>query len=135
MKARTLSILAICTASLIAAIPEAEASSFSRSRTRGGTFKTASGATGERTATNTRSADGTFNHQSSMTAIGTKGNIKSSGSMTKTADGNVSGQRNTTATDANGNTYNGSTTYNKTDGLQHTSSCTNAAGETIACKK
>ncbi len=55
-----------------------------------------------------------------------------SGSITRDADGNVNGSRGTSVTGKNGNSYNGSTTVQ--DGtVTHTATCTNAAGETIAC--
>lgn len=61
------------------------------------------------------------------------GSTATSGSVARDADGSVNGSRSTTATGASGNTYNGSTTVN--DGqISHTGTCTNAAGETIACR-
>jgi hypothetical protein len=36
-------------------------------------------------------------------------------------------------TGANGNTYNGQTTVSK-DGITHTGGCTNASGQSIACR-
>ena len=100
----------------------------------GGAFKTASGATGARASTTTRNADGSASHQGGFTATGAKGTVDSSGNVTKGADGSVNGSRTTTATGANGTTYNGSTTYSKDTGVQHTGTCTDAAGNTVACR-
>ena len=82
-----------------------------------------------------RNADGSAGRQGSAYANGPNGGSAStSGGISRDADGNVTGARTTTATGANGNGYTGSTTVS--DGtLVHTRSCTNAAGEAIACPR
>jgi len=93
----------------------------------------ANGVTGARAGTTTRNADGTVNHQSGIAASGAKGSVESSGGFTKTQDG-VTQSRTTAATGANGATYQGSTSYDKSSGLSHSSSCTDAAGNSIPCR-
>lgn len=82
-----------------------------------------------------RNADGSAGRQGSAYANGPNGGTAStSGGFSRDADGNVTGARSTTATGANGNSYTGSTTVS--DGtLVHTLSCTNAAGDAIACPR
>jgi hypothetical protein len=55
--------------------------------------------------------------------------------MTRTPDGDVSGERSTSATGAQGNTYQGQTSYSKGEGIEHSATCTDAAGNTIACRR
>ena len=82
-----------------------------------------------------RHADGSAGRQGSAYANGPNGGTAStSGGISRDADGHVSGARTTTATGANGNGYTGSTTVS--DGtLVHSRSCTNAAGDVIACPR
>lgn len=81
-----------------------------------------------------RNADGSAGRQGSAYAHGPNGGTAStSGSIARDADGNVSGGRSTTATDSNGNRYDGSTTVDN-GVVVRTSTCSNAAGETIACR-
>jgi hypothetical protein len=91
---------------------------------RGGGFKGANGATGSATRS------GRF------AASGANGSVDSSGSATRNADGSYSGNRSTTATNkATGNTYNGSTTYDSTNGVSRSATCTDAMGNSIACPR
>jgi hypothetical protein len=108
------------------------------SAARSGSISGANGANGgsagyDRSAY--RNADGSAGRQGSAYANGPNGGTAStSGGISRDADGHVSGARNTTATGANGNSYTGSTTVS--DGtLVHTRSCTNAAGDAIACPR
>ncbi|MDG4596908.1 MAG: hypothetical protein P9F75_14675 [Candidatus Contendobacter sp.] len=75
-------------------------------------------------------------HQSGMAAQGTQGTVKSTGSFSTDGAGGASGSRSTSAqsstTDAS---YQGSTSYQKGSGATHTSTCTNAAGQTVSCTK
>jgi hypothetical protein len=102
---------------------------------RGSKITGPEGATAERAAKNTRSADGSATHASGFNASGVKGTVDSQGSASRDADGNVIQARTTTATGANGNSYNGSTTYSKDTGVVHTGTCTDAAGQVIACPR
>ena len=99
----------------------------------GGAYRGPNGATGARTGTTSRTADGTVDHQSGFSANGAKGSIQSEGGFTKDADG-VTQSRSTTATGANGTTYNGSTSYDKDTGLTHSGSCTDASGNSGSCR-
>lgn len=94
----------------------------------------ANGGHAERQGSFYRNADGSAGRTGSASATGANGgHASTSGGITRNADGTVSGVRDTTATGRNGNGYQGSTTYS--DGtLTHTGTCTNAAGETIACR-
>ena len=73
-------------------------------------------------------------HQGSAQAQGANGgSATTSGSLARDAEGNVNGSRSTSATAANGNSYAGSTTV--TDGqVSRTATCTDAAGNSIACR-
>jgi len=82
-----------------------------------------------------RNADGSAGRQRGAYVNGANGGTAStSSSITRDADGNVTGARSTTATAASGNRYHGSTTVSEGT-LVHTRSCTNAAGEVIACRR
>lgn len=97
-------------------------------------FKTPGGAKGFRAGMTTRSADGTVNHQSGGAVSGTNGSASSYGSFSKNADGTASGSRSTTAQSKTSEaSYQGNTTYNSSDGVQHSGTCTNAAGESVTC--
>jgi hypothetical protein len=103
---------------------------------RGGGFKGAKGATGARASTATVNPDGSASRSGGFAANGARGSVDSSGSATRNADGTYSGSRSTTATNkATGNTYNGSTTYDSTNGVNRTATCTDAMGNTIACPR
>ena len=93
------------------------------------------GAAGARASGVTRSADGSVERQSGGAASGAAGSASSRGSMQKNADGTVSGSRDTGAQAASGATYDGSTTYDQGSGVSHTGTCTNAAGDVVACAK
>ena len=100
----------------------------------GGVYRGPNGGTAVRAGQTTRSADGTISHQSGFAAQGAGGgSVQSSGGLTRSAAG-VNQSRATTATAANGNTYSGSTSYDPQTGLSHTATCTDAAGNAIACR-
>jgi len=103
--------------------------------TRGGSaFRTRNGGTGSRTGSTSRSADGSLNHQGEVSANGARGgSLQSEGGFTKDANG-VNANRSTTATGPNGATYQGSTTYDKENGMSHSATCTDAGGNTVACR-
>jgi len=101
----------------------------------GGAVQGPDGGRGARAGYTTRSADGSVAHQSGFNASGANGSVQSSGSYNRNADGSASGSRDTTATNAAGATYQGNTTYNKGDGVSHTSTCTNAAGAVVPCTR
>jgi hypothetical protein len=98
-------------------------------------FKGPNGAAGAQGGKWSHSANGTTTHSSAGAVSGARGSAKSSGSFSKQADGTASGQRSTTATGSNGGTYDGSTTYSSSSGAQHTGTCTNASGQTVACSR
>jgi hypothetical protein len=79
--------------------------------------------------------DGSATHQSGFKTSGANGTVQSTATAERGADGSASGTRNTTATGKNGNTYNGATTWQKGEGVQHTSTCTDPSGNVIPCKK
>jgi len=101
----------------------------------GGAFSGANGARGYRASETTVSPDGTVSRQGRLAASGAKGSVESAGGFTRSADGSWSGDRSTQATNAQtGNSYAGSTTIDPATGQPvHTGTCTNAAGEAIAC--
>jgi hypothetical protein len=102
---------------------------------RVGGFKTAGGAQGGRASTTTVNPDGSATRRSARGASGEAGSYSSSSDVTRNADGTYSGGRTTTATNNNtGTTYNGSTQIDPATGKPvRSASCTNAAGEVIAC--
>lgn len=94
----------------------------------------ANGGTAQRQGSFYRNADGSAGRQGSASVNGPNGGTAStSGSIARDASGNVNGSRSTSATGQNGNSYNGSTTV-QNGTVTHTGTCTNAAGETIACR-
>jgi hypothetical protein len=100
-----------------------------------GTFKTPGGAVGARGGFTTRSADGHVHHQGGGVVSGVNGTASTSGFFDKNADGTVSGSRTTTVQNKNSEaSYQGSTTYNPTDGFEHTGTCTSTSGDVVACK-
>lgn len=102
---------------------------------RGAILRGAEGGKAVRAGRTVRSPDGSVNHEAGFAASGSQGTIKSQGELTRSADGDVSAQRQTTATGAQGNSYQGSTSYSKGEGFEHSGTCTDAAGNTIACKR
>ncbi|WP_146165778.1 hypothetical protein [Stenotrophomonas panacihumi] len=104
---------------------------------QGGSHAAVAGAAGgqaQREGSFSRNADGSAARAGSMSAHGAQGGtLASSGSVTRGADGQLDGSRSTSATGRNGNSYAGSTQV--ADGsVTHTATCSNAAGETIACR-
>lgn len=94
----------------------------------------ANGGTAQRQGSFYRNNDGSAGRQGSASVNGAYGGTaNTSGSIARDADGNVNGSRSTSATGRNGNSYNGSTTI-QNGTLTHTRTCTNAAGEAIACR-
>lgn len=102
---------------------------------RGTAFRGPNGAKGVRAGTTTLNRDGSSTHRSGFAASGSNGSIESTGSSQRAADGSASGQRQTDITGKNGNTYQGQTTWTKGQGVQHTGTCKDASGNTIACPK
>ncbi len=102
----------------------------------GGAFQSANGASGARAGATYYGSDGSLQHQSGMTASGTRGSVSSNGAATVGADGSVSQNRNSTLYNAaTGNSYQGSTSYNQTGGLSHSATCYDGAGNVIACPR
>ena len=82
----------------------------------------------------TQGADGSVLHQSGVKASGSRGSVNSTGGYTRNADGTLSQNRNTGITNAaTGNSYQGSTSYDASNGLSRSATCYNAAGDVIAC--
>lgn len=102
---------------------------------RGALLRGAEGGKAVRASRTVRSPDGSLNREAGFAASGSQGTIKSQGNLTRSADGDVNAQRQTSATGTQGNTYQGSTTYSKGEGFEHTGSCADAAGNTIDCKR
>ncbi|MFZ3116716.1 MAG: hypothetical protein WA159_00200, partial [Variovorax sp.] len=88
-----------------------------------------------RAGTNTRNADGSATHRSSLSANGSQGSVQSSGSASRDASGTVTQSRSTTATNAaTGNSVQSSSSYSKDTGLTRSATCYNAGGAVIACR-
>lgn len=103
--------------------------------TSGGAYQGANGARGARAAQTTVNPDGSATRRGGFSASGARGSASSEGSATRNADGTYTGSRSSTATNAaTGNTYNGTTTYDQ-NGATRTATCTDAAGNTIACPR
>lgn len=105
-------------------------------RASGGAYRRANGGSGYRASTTMVNPDGSASRQSQLSASGANGSVASNGGFARSADGTLSGSRSTNATNANtGNSYAGSTTIDPVTGQPvHTGTCTNAAGETFACR-
>lgn len=94
----------------------------------------ANGGTAQRQGSFYRNADGSAGRQGSASIDGPNGgSATTSGSIARDTGGNVNGSRSTSATGKNGNSYSGSTSV-QNGVVTHTGTCTNAAGETIACR-
>lgn len=102
---------------------------------KGGGFTTASGGQGLRSRQFNRSADGSANASGQGALTTANGSSADrSGSFTRDADGNASGDRSTTATNANtGMTMDASTSYTKGSGISRSTTCHDAAGNTVSC--
>lgn len=99
-----------------------------------GGFTTESGGHGQRTRRFSRSSDGSASASGQGSVSGQNGSANRSGSFTRNADGSASGERSTTATNANtGVTFDASTSYTKGSGVTRSATCTDAAGNTVAC--
>ncbi len=97
-------------------------------------FHTPAGASEARAGTTYHGADGSVQHSGGLAASGRRGSVTSSGGHTVGADGNVTQSRNTTLTNsATGNAYQGSTSYDQTNGVTHSATCYDAAGSEIDC--
>ncbi|OUL31475.1 hypothetical protein BV378_02140 [Nostoc sp. RF31YmG] len=104
---------------------------------QGGSHAAVAGAAGgqaQRQGSFSRQADGSAAHAGSMSAQGAQGGtLASSGSIARDANSQLDGQRSTSATGRNGNSYVGSTQV--ADGsVTHTATCSNPAGDAIACR-
>lgn len=94
----------------------------------------ANGGSAQRQGSFYRHADGSAGRQGSASVNGANGgSATTSGSIARDAAGNVNGSRSTSATGQNGNSYSGSTSV-QNGAITHTGTCTNAAGEVIACR-
>ncbi|HUD40824.1 MAG TPA: hypothetical protein VMR06_02385 [Dokdonella sp.] len=95
----------------------------------------AGGGSAARTAGAWRNADGSAGRYRSASMAGPRGgSATTAGAITRGADGSVAGGRSTSATGPNGGTYTGSTTL--VDGsVQHSHSCSDAAGQPVACRR
>lgn len=103
---------------------------------RGTRVHTANGTTATRGARNTVNADGSATHKSRINATRANGaTLSSQGQSTRDAQGNVTANRSTSATSANGATYQGSTSYDSTNGKTHTATCKDAGGNVVPCPK
>ena len=93
------------------------------------------GGSAQRQADAYRNSDGSAGRSRSTSASGRYGgSLDASGSFARDADGTLSGSRSTSAGGRNGGHYTGSTTVQ--DGvLTHTRSCTDAAGQAVACRR
>ncbi len=99
-----------------------------------GAFKAPGGAKGARAGMTVRSADGSVHHQSGGVVSGASGTASTSGSFDKKADGTVSGSRSTQMQSKTADaSYQGQTTYNATDGFQHSATCTGTEGAVVSC--
>ncbi len=101
-----------------------------------GAAQTASGGTGARAGQFHRNADGSASRSggtAGQTAAG--GRFQSTGNASTDGQGNGTAVRNTSATAASGNSYQGETTATTGQGVQHTGTCYNAAGEEVACPR
>jgi hypothetical protein len=95
----------------------------------------ANGGTAQRQHSAYRNADGSAGRQRSASVNGANGGTAyTSGSLARDADGNIDGSRSTSATGRNGNSYNGATTLDN-GVVTHSHTCTNAAGDAIACRR
>lgn len=105
-------------------------------RASGGAFRGANGGAGYRGSATTISPDGTVTRTGEAAASGARGSASSSGSFTRSADGAWSGSRSSQATNAaTGNSYSGTTSIDPATGkLVHSGTCTDAAGNVIACR-
>jgi hypothetical protein len=99
-----------------------------------GAVRTANGRAG-RASTTTVNPDGSANRRSEASASGVRGSAATQGNVTRNADGSYSGGRTSTATsNTTGNSYNGSTQIDPATGRPvRNASCTDAAGNAIAC--
>jgi hypothetical protein len=96
--------------------------------------QTQRGTAGRASAT-THNADGTSTHQSAAAASGVRGNIQSQGGFSYHPDSGVNTSRATNAQAKNSQaSYSGNTTYSQGSGVDHQSTCTNAAGVVIECR-
>ena len=141
-----------------------QASSDGQGNVRGSSsavYTGANGGSGNRSGRFQRNADGSFSRSGNASGVGANGGTgTTSGSIAGDGQGNVNGSRRTSLHGANGGSYNGQTTgaagsgithtsdgttasgtnYDASttvtqEGAQHNATCTNAAGEAVACRK
>lgn len=101
----------------------------------GGSGACARGAQGEacRAGAFTRDAQGNVTRQGGAAFEGANGaSGTTEGGFTKNADGTYSGARDTELSGANGS-YSGSTTYSSENGVSHSATCMDTAGNVVAC--
>jgi len=100
----------------------------------GGAVKTANGATAARGSRTTRVAGGGVNRTSGASAQGINGAASTSGSTTVNRDGSISANRTNDVKGVKGS-YTGATTYATGQGLTHTKTCKDPAGNVVPCPK
>ena len=72
-------------------------------------------------------------HQSGAVATGQAGTVSTQESFKKDESGVGTGRNTTMTSSETGNQYQGSTTYNKETGIQHTGKCYDAQKNEIPC--
>ncbi len=97
---------------------------------------TASGGQGLRTRAFERSSDGSAAARGEASYSGPKVSAQRSGSATRSADGSASAERSGSITRAEtGHTVSSSASYTQGDGVSRSVSCTDAAGQSIDCRR
>lgn len=100
----------------------------------GGAYRTPYGS-GARAGVTTHSSDGTTSHESTGGASGTRGRFYSHGSSSYNPETGLDASRSTEATSKmTGSSYSGETSYTKSEGVTHSSTCYDAAGNPIDCR-
>jgi hypothetical protein len=92
------------------------------------------GGGGVRAGAFTADNSGNVNYQGGAGATGANGSAATTGGFSRSAGGGIVGGRATTATNSTtGNTYDGNTSYQSGQGVEHSQTCYNANKEVIAC--
>jgi len=90
------------------------------------------GGKGIRAGSYTADSSGNVNYSGAAAATGVNGSAATSGGFSRGSDGSLRGSRSTTATATNGSSYTGTTSYDN-NGVNHSQSCYNSAGQAIKC--
>ena len=125
----------------------------------GGYVLGAGGGYAARKGSTVRNSDGSLAHNASASGSNANGAFDTSGQFNRNADGSYAGARSTTASGANGSysgttqyangsgnhatdytakngdTYTGDTSWTKGQGVSHTGTCKDAAGNVITCPR